>query len=151
MVPRVAMFTMAGETFLIIGDREGTGVSPTDDGMVAETGRAMAATASNAVQVKGTYSDLTSNVARGLAQNVEFMAPIIPAGDTGRLCRRGGMATPKYVALSARIGVASSGTACAIPREVCLGSISCRLRSDGAARPGSSESLLPEHRWSAWL
>ena len=83
MVPRVAMFTMAGETFLIIGDREGTGVSPIDEGMAAETGRAMAATASNAVQAKGTYSDSTSDVVRGLAQNVEFMAPIIPAATQG--------------------------------------------------------------------
>src|ERR1700712_4439688 len=68
MVPRVAMFTMAGETFLIIGERDGTGVSPIDDGMAADTGRAAAAMASNAVQAKGTYSDLTSEVARGVAR-----------------------------------------------------------------------------------
>ena len=83
MVPRVAMFTMAGETFLIIGDREGTGVSPIAEGIAAEAGRAAAATASNAVQAKGTYSDSTSDVVRGLAQNVEFMAPIIPAATQG--------------------------------------------------------------------
>jgi len=83
MVPRVAMFTMAGETFLIIGDKDGTGVSPIADGIAAETGKAVAAMASNAVQAKGTYSDLISDVARGLAQNVEFMAPIIPAATQG--------------------------------------------------------------------
>src|ERR1700753_409154 len=54
MVPRVAMFTMAGETFLIIGDRGGTGVSPIDDGMAAETGTAVAAMASSAVQARQT-------------------------------------------------------------------------------------------------
>ena len=70
MVPRVAMFTMAGETFLIIGDRDGTGVSPIDDGMPAETGTAVAATASRAVQAMGTYRDLTSDVARDVPGNI---------------------------------------------------------------------------------
>ena len=77
MVPRVAMFTMAGETFLIIGDREGTGVSPIDDGMAAETGAAVAATAKSAVQAKGTDSDLASDLARdvteGMAENRKFI------------------------------------------------------------------------------
>jgi hypothetical protein len=67
------MFTMAGETLLIIGDREGTGVSPIADGMAAETGSAVAAKASSAVQARGTHSDLTSDVAGGFAQNMEFM------------------------------------------------------------------------------
>ena len=38
MVPRVAMFTTAGDTFLIIGARVGTGVSPTAGGMPARSG-----------------------------------------------------------------------------------------------------------------
>ena len=50
MVPRVAMFTMAGETFLIIGDRDGTGVSPTADGIAAGVGEAAAARAKDAAQ-----------------------------------------------------------------------------------------------------
>src|SRR5258708_15375518 len=52
MVPRVAMFTMAGETFLIIGDREGTGVSPTAEGMAAGAIGAAAARTSQAEQTR---------------------------------------------------------------------------------------------------
>jgi hypothetical protein len=74
MVPRVAMFTMAGETFLIIGDRDGTGVSPTVDGMPAETGTAVAARASSAVQAKGTDSDLASDLAREGARDLAMHA-----------------------------------------------------------------------------
>jgi hypothetical protein len=63
---------MAGETFFIIGDRDGTGVSPIDDGMAAETGAVVAATtASSAAQARETArlagrtdSDLGSAVAR---------------------------------------------------------------------------------------
>src|SRR6185437_389797 len=40
MVPRVAMFTTAGETFLIIGDSEGTCISPTTAGKAAVAGAA---------------------------------------------------------------------------------------------------------------
>ena len=67
MVPRVAMFTMAGETFLIIGDKEGTGVSPMADGMAAEAGIAVAARPSNAVQARVANEDRTSDVVRSVA------------------------------------------------------------------------------------
>src|ERR1700754_3824136 len=51
MVPRVAMFTMAGETFLIIGDRDGMGVSATAGGIAAEAiGASITALASDAAQ-----------------------------------------------------------------------------------------------------
>jgi hypothetical protein len=57
---------MAGETFLIIGDKDGTGVSPIAEGMAAEPGDGViAATATSAVQARGTYSDLTSEMAGG--------------------------------------------------------------------------------------
>src|ERR1700737_2586968 len=52
MVPRVAMFTMAGETFLIIGESEGTGVSPTAEGIAAGTLRGTAARTSQAAKAK---------------------------------------------------------------------------------------------------
>src|SRR3954464_7839864 len=133
MVPRVAMFTMAGETFLIIGDREGTGVSPTDDGIAAETGSVMAVAASRAVQAKGAaHRDLTSDVARGLlAQKVEFM-------DRSYLRRHRESVPPQregYAEICSVFGAYwrfRAGDAYAIPRTVCLGSISCRSRSDGA-------------------
>lgn len=53
MVPRVAMFTMAGETFLIIGESEGTGVSPTAEGMAAEAIGPTAARTSQAASARG--------------------------------------------------------------------------------------------------
>jgi hypothetical protein len=73
---------MAGETFLIIGDRDGTGVSPIDDGMAAETGAVVAATtASSAAQARETArlagrtdSDLGSAVARERTRNLAVNA-----------------------------------------------------------------------------
>jgi hypothetical protein len=53
MVPRVAMFTMAGETFLIIGESEGTGVSPTAEGIAAGALGATTARTSQATKAKG--------------------------------------------------------------------------------------------------
>src|ERR1700730_6096856 len=53
MVPRVAIFTMAGETFLIIGDSEGTVAAPTAEGMAAGTANGVAAArTSQAVQTR---------------------------------------------------------------------------------------------------
>src|SRR6266704_1357087 len=53
MVPRVAMFTIAGETFLIIGESEGTGVSPTAEGIAAGAVGATAAKTSQAAKAHG--------------------------------------------------------------------------------------------------
>src|ERR1700749_3614055 len=53
MVPRVAMFTMAGDTFLIIGDSEGTGVSPTASGIPAEAAGITEASVSHVAQTRG--------------------------------------------------------------------------------------------------
>ncbi len=63
------MFTMAGETFLIIGDSDGTGVSPTAEGMAARTGVAAAARTSQAAQTSGAATELASDV----AQEIDFM------------------------------------------------------------------------------
>ena len=67
---------------MIIGDRDGTGVSPIDDGMAAETGTVVAATVSSAAQARetarpareiellqawGTGRGLASDVARDVA------------------------------------------------------------------------------------
>src|SRR3569833_3185982 len=153
MVPRVAMFTMAGETFLIIGDRDGTRVSPITDGMAAETGNVTAAEASSTVQARGTRSDLTSDVAGG----IDFMRPIITCGDTGCLCHRSGRNAPKYVAIPAQRSFVPTPP---LPGGSRLGDppgklaeslVRRRSKSDAAARPGSSEWLLPEPHWSAWL
>jgi hypothetical protein len=66
------MFTMAGETFLIIGDRDGTGVSPMDDGMAAETGAAVAARARSTAQARETARPAREMAlpARGTARNL---------------------------------------------------------------------------------
>src|SRR5712672_2882421 len=53
MVPRVAMFTMAGETFLIIGESEGTGVSPIAEGIAAGAPGATEASTSQAAKANG--------------------------------------------------------------------------------------------------
>src|SRR6185312_10236764 len=52
IVPRVAMFTTAGDTFLTIGDKEGTGVSPTVAGMAAGAGGAITASVRMAARAK---------------------------------------------------------------------------------------------------
>src|SRR5882757_8816500 len=75
MVPRVAMFTMAGETFLIIGDRDGTGVSPTADGMAAGVGEAATDRTSQAAQARGTASDLASEGSRKVARKLDLIMP----------------------------------------------------------------------------
>ena len=52
MVPRVAMFTTAGDTFLIIGARVGSGVSPTMGGTAAGSGAANSAMISHRASVR---------------------------------------------------------------------------------------------------
>src|SRR5580698_4874905 len=52
IVPRVAMFTTAGDTFFTIGDKDGTGVSPTIAGMAAGADGAITAVARIAARAR---------------------------------------------------------------------------------------------------
>src|SRR5579871_6272257 len=69
MVPRVAMFTMAGDTRLIIGESEGTGVSPTAAGMAADAIGAITGDARQAAQARIAASDAV-RLARASANEV---------------------------------------------------------------------------------
>src|SRR6185312_5540027 len=76
------MFTTAGETFLTIGDKEGTGVSPTAAGMAAGAAGAITASVMSAARARSARF----MVSPGRSMPGEIRSHSDSTGDAGREC-----------------------------------------------------------------